>query len=66
LALPNIAQLSPAELLEYRALLSKMIECSREYASLTANLEASYRLMLGGVEDADTLIDAINKPKSNH
>ena len=62
---PNIAELSAAELLEYRALLGKLIENCDGYARQNANLKASYRLMLDGVDDLDTLVDSVNKPMPN-
>ena len=61
---PDIAKLSTAQLVEYQALLASMIECNRGYATQLANLTVSYRLMLNGVDDLDTLIDAPYKPKT--
>jgi hypothetical protein len=58
LSQPDIAGLSAAELLEYRALLGKSIEYSRTYATLTANLKLSYQLMLAGADDVNILVDA--------
>jgi hypothetical protein len=55
---PDIAELSAAELLEYRALLGKMIEYTRAYASQNAALKLSYQLMLNGIDDLNTLVDA--------
>jgi len=55
---PDIAGLSAAQLLEYQALLAKMIEYDRQYATQTAALKLSYELMLNGVDDLNTLVDA--------
>jgi hypothetical protein len=62
LAQPDIARLSPAQLLEYQGLLAKMIQYNRQYANQLAGLRLSYQLMLDGVDDLDTLLNA--RPKA--
>src|SRR5262249_1730765 len=52
---PDIDRLSAAQLLEYQALLGKMIQYNRQYATQLASAKRSYQLMLNGVEDVDTL-----------
>jgi len=59
---PNIAELSPSQLLEYQVILAKLIQYDRQYATQIARLKASHQLMLKGVDDLDTLVDAFNKP----
>jgi hypothetical protein len=62
LAQPDITHLSPAQLVEYQTLLAKMIQYNRQYASQLAGLKLAYQLMLDGVNDLDTLLDA--RPKA--
>lgn len=59
---PDIAQLSPAQLVEYQVLLAHLIQHNRQYANQLAGLKLSYQLMLDGVDDLDTLLDA--RPKA--
>jgi hypothetical protein len=62
LAQPDIAKLSSAQLLEYQALLAKLIQYNRQYATQLTNLRAAYRLMLDGADNVDTLFDGILRP----
>jgi hypothetical protein len=55
---PDITRLSPAQLAEYQVLLAKLIQYNRQYANQLAGLRLSYRLMLDGVNDLDTLLNA--------
>lgn len=59
---PDIAALSPDQLVEYRALLAKLIQYDRQYAAQLANLKLSYQLMLDGADDVDILLNA--RPKA--
>jgi hypothetical protein len=61
LAQPDITQLSQAQLLEYQALLAKLIQYNRQYANQLASNRLSYQLMLNGTNDLETLLDATNK-----
>jgi hypothetical protein len=58
---PNIADLSPAQLVEYQTLLANTIQYSRQYTTQLTNLELSYQAMFRGVDDVDTLLDAVDK-----
>ena len=62
LAQPDLARLSPAQLVEYQVLLAKMIQFNRQYATQLASLKLSYQLMLDGADDVDTLLNA--RPKA--
>ena len=55
---PILSELSPAELVEYRTLLSTAIQYSQFYASQLRNLTVSYNLVLHGTKDVETLIEA--------
>ena len=56
LAQPNITELSAAQLLEYQALLAKLIQYNRQYANQLATLKRSNQLMLDGIDDVESLL----------
>jgi len=58
LAQVDLSQLSPAQLLEYQALIAKLLQYNRQYAQQLGSNSASYQMMLNGVDDVDTLVDA--------
>lgn len=61
LAQPDLAQLSPAQLIEYQTLLAKLIQYNRQYANQLASNSRSYQLMLDGVDDLNILLNSINQ-----
>jgi hypothetical protein len=57
-ALPSITKMSADQLVEYRALLAKLIIADQSYSGQLQLLKRSYGLMLRGIDDVNILMDA--------